>query len=170
MFKFEQDTFDEASNYVEQILGLTPIILSSQFEGDVKSLTRLYKNAIKDISGLIVRLKASSHFFWRRGGNKTSRYYGKGGRNSQFSLALSKEIDGMGVTVLSADTDGIDGNGENAGAIVDSATYRLARKYYPKEDPVRLFDSFHIHKKLNTLFCTGPTGINLNDFRAALVR
>ena len=75
-----------------------------------------------------------------------------------------------GVTVLSADTDGIDGNGENAGAIVDCSTFRSARKYFPEEDPVELFDSYNIHKKLNTLFCTGPTGINLNDFRAAIVR
>ena len=71
--------------------------------------------------------------------------YGKGGRNSQVSLALSKEIAGMeGITFLSADTDGIDGNGENAGAIVDCSTYSSARKYYPEEDPVKLFDSFNI--------------------------
>ena len=164
--------FDEASNYIEKVLGLTPLILSSQFEGDVKSLTRLYKNAIKDISRPDSPIKKPAVIL--SGGEveiKLPEYYGKGGRNSQFSLALSKEIDGMEcVTVLSADTDGIDGNGENAGAIVDSSTYRLARKYYPKKDPVGLFDSFHIHKKLNTLFCTGPTGINLNDFRAVLVR
>ena len=138
----------------------------------MKSLTRLYKNAIKDISRPDSPIKKPAVIL--SGGEveiKLPEYYGKGGRNSQFSLALSKEIDGMEcVTVLSADTDGIDGNGENAGAIVDSSTYRLARKYYPKKDPVGLFDSFHIHKKLNTLFCTGPTGINLNDFRAILLR
>ena len=97
--------------------------------------------------------------------------YGVGGRNSQFSLELSKEIEGMeGVTALSADTDGIDGNGENAGAIVDGSTYSMIRNYYIGVDPVELYDSFKIHKKANTLFNTGPTGINLNDFRAVILR
>ena len=86
---------------------------------------------------------------------KLPAYYGKGGRNSQFSLALSKEIDGIeGVTVLSADTDGIDGNGDNAGAIIDGSTYRLAQEFYPNQVPLKLFDSSNIHRKLNTLFCT----------------
>ena len=164
--------FDEASNYIEKVLGLNAFVLASQFEGDVNSLIRLYMNAIKDIFSPHSLIKKPAVIL--SGGEveiKLPDCYGKGGRNSQFSLALSKEIDGMeGVTVLSADTDGIDGNGENAGAIIDGSTYRSARKYYPNEDPVKLFDSYNIHQKLNTLFCTGPTGINLNDFRAAIVR
>ena len=164
--------FKEATNYIEREHGLNTIVLSTEFEGDVNSLIRLYMNAIKDISNPNSSIKRPVVIL--SGGEveiKLPDCYGKGGRNSQFSLALSKEIDGMeGVTVLSADTDGIDGNGENAGAIIDGSTYRSARKYYPNEDPVKLFDSYNIHQKLNTLFCTGPTGINLNDFRAAIVR
>ena len=164
--------FEEAANYIEQVHGFNTIVLSTEFEGDVKSLTRLYKKAIIDVSNPNSSIKRPVVIL--SGGEveiKLPDCYGKGGRNSQFSLALSKEIDGMeGVTVLSADTDGIDGNGENAGAIIDGSTYRSARKYYPNEDPVKLFDSYNIHQKLNTLFCTGPTGINLNDFRAAIVR
>ena len=164
--------FEEATNYIERVHGLNTIVLSTEFEGDVKSLTRLYKNAIMDVSNPGSSIKRPSVIL--SGGEveiKLPTYYGKGGRNSQFSLALSKEIDSIeGVTVLSADTDGIDGNGDNAGAIIDGSTYRLAQKFYPNEDPLELYDSFNIHRKLNTLFCTGPTGINLNDFRAALVR
>ncbi len=164
--------FEEAANYIEQVHGFNTIVLSTEFEGDVKSLTKLYKKAIMDVSNPNSSIKRPVVIL--SGGEveiKLPDCYGKGGRNSQFSLALSKEIDGMeGVTVLSADTDGIDGNGENAGAIIDGSTYCSARKYYPNEDPVKLFDSYNIHQKLNTLFCTGPTGINLNDFRAAIVR
>ncbi len=164
--------FKEAANYIKREHGLNTIVLSTEFEGDVNSLIRLYMNAIKDISSPHSLIEKPAVIL--SGGEveiKLPDCYGKGGRNSQFSLALSKEIDGMdGVTVLSADTDGIDGNGENAGAIVDCSTYRLAQKFYPNEDPLELFDSFNIHRKLNTLFCTGPTGINLNDFRVALVR
>ena len=102
---------------------------------------------------------------------KLPKHFGLGGRNSQFSLVLSKKIEGMeGVTALSADTDGIDGNGDNAGAIIDGSTYSKLQKYFSDDDPIELFDSFNIHKKTNTLFHTGPTGINLNDFRAVLLR
>ena len=147
-------------------------MLSTEFEGDVKSLTRLYKNAIMDVFNPDSSIKRPVVIL--SGGEveiKLPDCYGQGGRNSQFSLALSKEIDGIeGVTVLSADTDGIDGNGDNAGAIIDGSTYRLAQEFYPNKDLLKLFDSFNIHRKLNTLFCTGPTGINLNDFTAALIK
>ena len=164
--------FDEATNYISKSLGLNSVVLSSQFEGDPKSLVRLYKKTIQEISSSNSQILKPVVIL--SGGEveiKLPENHGIGGRNSQFSLALSKAIEGIeGVTALSADTDGIDGNGNNAGAIVDGFTYSRLRKYYSDVDPERLFDSFNIHKKVNTLFCTGPTGINLNDFRAVLVR
>ena len=164
--------FDEASNYIEKVLGLNAFLLTSQFEGDVNSLIRLYMNAIKDISSPDSSIKRPTVIL--SGGEveiKLPKNHGIGGRNSQFSLALAKAIGGMeGVTALSADTDGIDGNGSNAGAIVDGFTYSRLQKYYSSVDPVKFYDSFNILKKSNSLFFTGPTGINLNDFRAVLVR
>ena len=145
---------------------------SSQFEGDPKSLVRMYKKTIQEISSSNSQIGKPVVIL--SGGEveiKLPKNHGEGGRNSQFSLALAKAIEGMeGVTALSADTDGIDGNGNNAGAIVDGFTYSRLRKYYSSVDPVKLYDSFNILKKSNSLFCTGPTGINLNDFRAVLVR
>ena len=164
--------FEGATNYVNKTLGMNSLVLSSQFEGDPRSLVQLYKKTIQEISGSDSKIEKPVVIL--SGGEveiKLPENHGMGGRNSQFSLALAKAIEGMeGVTALSADTDGIDGNGNNAGAIVDGFTYSRLRKYYSSVDPVNLFDSFNVHKKVNTLFFTGPTGINLNDFRAVLVR
>ncbi len=164
--------FDEATNYINKTLGLNSLVLSPQFEGDVRSLVQLYKKKIEEISSSNSQIGKPVVIL--SGGEveiKLPENHGTGGRNSQFSLVMSKVIEGMeGVTALSADTDGIDGNGNNAGAIVDGFTYSRLRKYYFSIDPENIFDSFNVHKKVNTLFCTGPTGINLNDFRAVLVR
>ncbi len=164
--------FDGATNYINKTLGLSSLVLSSQFEGDPRSLVQLYKKTIQEISES--KNKVVKPVVILSGGEveiKLPKNHGIGGRNSQFSLALAKAIEGMeGVTALSADTDGIDGNGSNAGAIVDGFTYSRLQKYYSSVDPVKFYDSFNILKKSNSLFCTGPTGINLNDFRAVLVR
>ncbi len=164
--------FDGATDYINKTLGINSLVLSSQFEGDPRSLVQLYKKTIQDISSTDSKIEKPVVIL--SGGEveiKLPKNHGIGGRNSQFSLALAKAIEGMeGVTALSVDTDGIDGNGNNAGAIVDGFTYSSLRKYYSNVDPVKLYDSFNILKKSNSLFCTGPTGINLNDFRAVLVR
>ena len=52
---------------------------------------------------------------------------GAGGRNQQFALACASKISGEAITVLSAGTDGIDGNSPAAGAIVDGSTLERAR-------------------------------------------
>ena len=164
--------FDKATDYINKTLGLNSLVLSSQFEGPPRSLVQLYKKTIQEISSSDSKIEKPVVIL--SGGEveiKLPENHGVGGRNSQFSLALAKAIEGMeGVTALSADTDGIDGNGNNAGAIVDGLTFSKLRKYYSSIDPEKLFDSFNVHKKVNTLFFTGPTGINLNDFRAVLVR
>ena len=164
--------FDGATNYINKTLGLNSLVLSPQFEGDVRSLVQLYKKKILDI--LSSNSPIEKPVVILSGGEveiKLPDCCGIGGRNSQFSLELAKEIQGMeGVTALSADTDGIDGIGKNAGAIVDGSSYQIMRQHYEDVDPVELFDSFNIHRYANTLFSTGPTGINLNDFRAVIVR
>ena len=164
--------FDGATDYINKTLGINSLVLSAQFEGDPWSLVQLYKKKIQEISSSDSKIKKPVVIL--SGGEveiKLPGNHGIGGRNSQFSLVLSKAIEGMkGVTALSADTDGIDGNGNNAGAIVNGFTYAKIRKYFSNIDPEELFDSFNVHKQVNTLFYTGPTGINLNDFRAVLLR
>jgi len=95
---------------------------------------------------------------------------GRGGRNGEFALALSPWIDGLDVHALVADTDGIDGSEENAGAFIDGTTARrILENGMDVRDMLSRHDSYSVFSMLNDLFVTGPTGTNVNDFRAILI-
>jgi glycerate 2-kinase len=91
---------------------------------------------------------------------------GIGGRNSAFVLACVEKIAGRRVAVLSAGTDGIDGNSPAAGAVGDGET--LARARAVGWDPRAAFqgsDAYTFFASLNDVILTGPTGSNLRDLR-----
>ena len=94
---------------------------------------------------------------------------GRGGRNSEYGLALALALDGHPrISAIACDTDGIDGAGDNAGVFVlpDSLT-RTA------DDAAAMQannDSYAFFERLGDLVMTGPTRTNVNDFRAILVR
>ncbi len=96
---------------------------------------------------------------------------GRGGRNTEYLLALALGLEGMpGVTALAADTDGIDGSEDNAGALFDAGT--LARARAAGLDPeARLAanDAYAVFAASGDLLMTGPTHTNVNDFRAILI-
>ena len=95
---------------------------------------------------------------------------GTGGRNSAFVLACVEKIGGRKITVLSAGTDGIDGNSPAAGAVADGET--LARAKSLGLDPRSAFrqsDAYSFFSKLDDTIVTGPTGNNLRDLRLLLV-
>jgi hydroxypyruvate reductase len=96
---------------------------------------------------------------------------GRGGRNAEFLLALAIELNGAAdIHALAADTDGIDGVEDNAGAIIGpdilgrgrdaglSAAHSLSRN-----------DAYHFFKRTGSLVTTGATMTNVNDFRAILI-
>lgn len=94
---------------------------------------------------------------------------GIGGRNSAFVLACVERIGGKPIAVLSAGTDGIDGNSPAAGAIADGTTFSRAREL--KLSPQDFFarsDSLTFFQKLGDSIVTGPTGNNLRDLRVLL--
>jgi glycerate 2-kinase len=94
---------------------------------------------------------------------------GIGGRNQQFILACATKIAGESITVLSAGTDGIDGNSPAAGAVADGTT--LARAQALGLDAKSALDSFNAYpffKALGDSIETGPTGNNLRDLRILL--
>lgn len=94
---------------------------------------------------------------------------GTGGRNSAFVLACVEKIAGRKITVLSAGTDGIDGNSPAAGAVADG--YTLARARSLGLDPQATFresDAHTFFSKLQDAVVTGPTGNNLRDLRILL--
>jgi hydroxypyruvate reductase len=99
---------------------------------------------------------------------------GIGGRNQQFALACAEQIAGENITVLSAGTDGIDGNSLAAGAIVDGSTVTRTRDdaNHPRDQPPTAikqaldgFNAFPLLDGLGDTVITGPTGNNLRDLR-----
>jgi hydroxypyruvate reductase len=94
---------------------------------------------------------------------------GVGGRNAAFVLACVENIVGRRVAVLSAGTDGIDGNSMAAGAVADGET--LPRAMAAGLNPADAFqrsDAFTFFAGLDDVIVTGPTGNNLRDFRILL--
>ena len=75
------------------------------------------------------------------------------------------------VHALAADTDGIDGSEDNAGAFADGDTgHRLGRLNLDAASLLLQNDSWTAFSRLGDLFVPGPTGTNVNDFRAILVQ
>jgi glycerate 2-kinase len=94
---------------------------------------------------------------------------GVGGRNSAFVLACVQKIAGKGITVLSAGTDGIDGNSSAAGAVADGETLSRSRAAgLEPSDFVRRSDAYNFFARLGDAVVTGPTGNNLRDLRILL--
>jgi glycerate 2-kinase len=94
---------------------------------------------------------------------------GTGGRNQQLALACAAKISGENITVLSAGTDGIDGNSPAAGAIVDGSTVERARARGLDPDAhLTAFNAYPFFHALGDAITTGPTGNNLRDLRILL--
>ncbi len=94
---------------------------------------------------------------------------GRGGRNQAFVLECVAKIAGKPVVVLSAGTDGIDGNSPAAGAVADGESARRATALGLDAQEFRSrFDSYGFFEKLNDAIVTGPTGANVRDLRMLL--
>lgn len=96
---------------------------------------------------------------------------GIGGPNTEFMLALALELEGAsGIYALACDTDGYDGIGDNAGAIIGPDTLeRAAAKHLDPRQALDHNDSWHFFQALGDLVVTGPTQTNVSDFRAIVV-
>jgi hydroxypyruvate reductase len=96
---------------------------------------------------------------------------GRGGRNVEFLLALAGVLRGQpGVHAIAADTDGIDGAGPAAGALIGPDTW--LRAHEASLDPAAMLtdnDGHTFFEHLGDALVTGPTHTNVNDFRAILI-
>lgn len=96
---------------------------------------------------------------------------GRGGRNAEFLLSLLLALRGAaGIWALAADTDGIDGTEDNAGAVLGPDSWQRAQAL-GLDLSARLADNdgYGVFAALDDLWVTGPTRTNVNDFRALLV-
>lgn len=100
----------------------------------------------------------------------TGRRIGKGGPCAEFLLSLAHELQGEEIYGIAADTDGVDGNGESAGAMLSPDTMERALKC--GMDPQIYLMEHNAHEffqKLGDLLDTGPTRTNINEYRAILI-
>ncbi|WOS62718.1 glycerate kinase type-2 family protein [Sinorhizobium fredii] len=153
--------------------GIEAMILSDAIEGEARDIGRMHAALAREVA--LRGRPFSKPVVLLSGGETTvtiSKDYGKGGRNSEFLLSLALDIDGVaGVDALAADTDGIDGSEDNAGAFADGAS--VARMRAAGVDPrahLARHDAWSAFAASGDLFVPGPTGTNVNDFRAILVR
>jgi len=152
---------------------LQAVILSDAIEGESREIAKMHAAIARQIlhnnqpfTAPVVLLSGGETTVTLRG-----KKWGKGGRNSEFALAFALEIDGCeGITALAADTDGIDGSQDNAGAFVDgTTTARLRALGHDPADYLSRNDAYSALAHAGDLFMTGPTGTNVNDFRAILI-
>ncbi|MGN6488982.1 MAG: glycerate kinase type-2 family protein [Devosia sp.] len=152
--------------------GLHPHILSDAIEGEARDVALVHAAMAREIA--LRNRPFEKPALVLSGGETTVTIHGqgRGGRNSEFLLAFALAIEGMdGITALAADTDGIDGMGDNAGAFADGTT--ASRLRARGLDPRALLannDAYTAFEAIGDLFAPGPTGTNVNDFRAIVVR
>ncbi|RWC29150.1 MAG: glycerate kinase [Mesorhizobium sp.] len=152
--------------------GIEAVILSDSIEGEARE--------VGGVHAAIAREVATRNRPFRKpvlvlsGGETTVtlRAIGKGGRNSEFLLAFAIGISGMdGIHALAADTDGIDGSEDNAGAFADGSTVsRMRATGVDAKAMLAGNNAWTAFNAVGDLFMPGPTGTNVNDLRAILIR
>jgi glycerate 2-kinase len=161
----------DAAAAAARAAGITPLILGGSIEGEARDVALVHAAIARQIRAHSQPVGAPCVILSGGETTVTLRGGGRGGRNTEFLLALSIALDGMaGVHAIACDTDGIDGSEDNAGALLAPDT--LARAAVAGLDARLLLadnDSYRLFDALGDLVVTGPTRTNVNDFRAILI-
>lgn len=156
----------KAAALAAQKVGLDVKTISDALEGDSRECAQLHMDLIKTRNFKTPYLLLS-------GGETTVkvRGNGRGGNNGQFAIEfLNLMADDDKIYGLAADTDGIDGSEDNAGAFFTPALKQKAReKGLDINAYIQNNDSYGFFEQVYGLLVTGPTQTNVNDFRAILV-
>ncbi|WP_373356195.1 glycerate kinase [Pseudoroseicyclus sp. CXY001] len=161
----------EAAAARAEAAGVAAAILSDAVEGEAREVAKVHAALAREVAlkgrpfALPVVLLSGGETTVTLGASG-----GRGGRNGEFALAVALAAEGLPVRALAADTDGIDGTEDNAGAFADGGSAGRLRAL--GADPAALLaahDSYGAFAQLGDLFVPGPTGTNINDFRAILV-
>ncbi len=161
----------EAAAEVARRAGATPLILGDALEGEAREVGRVMAGIARQAA--LRGQPAPPPVVLLSGGETTVtvKGHGRGGRNVEFLLSLAVELDGLpGVFALAADTDGVDGAEEAAGAVVAPDTLaRAAARGISAKARLADNDGHGFFEALGDQVVTGPTLTNVNDFRALLV-
>ncbi len=163
----------KAAAALARSMGVVPIILGDAIEGEAAAIARQMAAQALDYA----RSSAERPCVLLSGGETTVTLpaepspNARGGRNSEFLLALAIALGGdPRVYALACDTDGIDGSENNAGAVITpSSLVRLAAQGLQPEALLAAHASYTGFDALGDLIVTGPTRTNVNDFRAILI-
>ncbi|MBZ9707045.1 glycerate kinase [Mesorhizobium sp. ESP7-2] len=152
--------------------GIEAVILSDAIEGEAREVGGVHAAIAREVS---TRSRPFQKPVLILSGGETTvtlRAKGKGGRNSEFLLAFAIGISGVeGIHALAADTDGIDGSEDNAGAFADGSTVsRMRAAGVDAKAMLAGNNAWTAFNAVGDLFVPGPTGTNVNDLRAILVR
>jgi glycerate 2-kinase len=166
----------EAAAEIFRVADIEPVILGDTVTGEASEVAKV-------MAALVREIRRHDRPFRRpvaliSGGECTvtiredaSNAGGRGGRCAEFLLSLAVELDGLEkVWAIAADTDGIDGSEDNAGAVMGPGS--LAKAHAKGLDAKALLsrhDSYGFFSALGDLLVTGPTRTNVNDYRAILV-
>ncbi|MFW2587172.1 glycerate kinase type-2 family protein [Sagittula sp. SSi028] len=161
----------EAAAARSEALGVPAVILSDAIEGEATVVGGVHAAIAREVARHNRPFTAPVVIL--SGGETTVTLGdtpGRGGRNTAFLLGLAHEIEGCPITVLAADTDGIDGTEDNAGAFADGDSIaRLRAEGHDPADFLRAQDPYSAFDAIGDIYTPGPTGTNVNDFRAILV-
>lgn len=161
----------EAAAAVAQLHGITPLILGDALEGEAREVGSVMAGIARQARHFGQPVKPPCVLISGGETTVTVKGNGVGGRNVEFLLGLTVKLAGAeGIYALAADTDGIDGAREVAGALVAPDT--LARARALGLDPWGMLsrnDAHTFFEALGNQVITGPTLTNVNDFRAILV-
>ena len=177
----------EAAAATARAVGLKAYILSDEMEGESREVgkvhaalaraaargTGAFEKPCLILSGgeTTVTIKNQAEGMPRGRGDDVKAHPGRGGRAGEFCMGLALALQGQsGVYALAADTDGIDGVEDNAGAFVAPDTLqRATAKGMKLDDYLDRNDAYSYFDAIGDLVVTGPTYTNVNDFRSLLI-
>lgn len=167
----------EAAAAAARAAGLSAYILSDEMEGESREVGKVHAALARAVAQRDQPFAKPCVIL--SGGETTvtvrpvpeGEKRGRGGRAGEFCMGLAAALQGQaGVWALAADTDGIDGMEENAGAWVEPGTLARAQALGMKVDRyLDRNDAYGFFQPLGDLVVSGPTHTNVNDFRALLV-
>lgn len=152
--------------------GLNVLYLGDRIEGEAREVAKVHAAIALEIAGRDAPARKPCLLLSGGETGVTVRGKGRGGRNVEFLLALAIALGGTKrITALAADTDGIDGMEQIAGAVIDPSSLDRARAL--GLDPMSFLENNDAHSLFELLgdqVITGPTHTNVNDFRGILIR